>query len=367
MSKASENESFVVPPRITPAALALWAQAEARKVATDLGGIGIPVMMLKGPDLQMRLYGTPAAYASGDVDVLVTRAHAERARGRLVEQGWTFSTDNGVLWRLSGAAAFARDGFTLDLHWGLHAAHLPAWTLQRLERRLWERAARGPSGMLEPDAESLMVYLAVHVVGHRFERPQWQENVKRAADLVSDWERVQVIAQEARVEGAVQRALAAREPDPANPTSRRRVGSGGRGAQLDRPWALPGERYSRCHQRGVRSAAAGIRDPGLVRDHHGEVWGKGLRCAERCLPHPGDLRTARRVGAPVARRKGHSARGGGGSRERWDRDLHRCRATRREGLRGRYLAPRCVVGEAQRQPTRHPERAVPSRQPSGTA
>jgi release factor glutamine methyltransferase len=154
----------------------------------------------------MRLYGTPAAYASSDVDVLVPSAHAERARARLIREGWRFSTDNGVLWRLSNAAAFDRDGFRLDLHWGLHAAHLPAWSLRKLERRLWAGATRGPSGMLEPDAESLFVFLAVHVVGHRFERPQWSENVKRAAELVTDWGKVHVIAEEARVEGAVRRA-----------------------------------------------------------------------------------------------------------------------------------------------------------------
>ena len=189
MSKTSRTEpGTAIPPRITPAALALWAQAEARKVANDLGGIGIPVLMLKGPDLQMRLYGTPVAYASGDVDVLVPRLYVERARAALGRSGWIFSTDNGVLWRQSRAASFDRDGFRLDLHWGLHAAHLPAWSLRSLERRLWAGATRGPSGMLEPDPESLLVF-------------------------VSDWDRVWVIARESRVEGAVRRALAEEEQD----------------------------------------------------------------------------------------------------------------------------------------------------------
>jgi hypothetical protein len=67
--------------------------------------------------------------------------------------------------------------------------------------------------MLEPDPESPLVFLAVHVVGPRFERPQWTENVKRAAELVSDWDRVWVIARESRVEGAVRRALAEQEQD----------------------------------------------------------------------------------------------------------------------------------------------------------
>ncbi len=152
-------------PALGGIAHALWVQAEGRKAAAELRPAGIPVLLLKGPDLQARLYGTPAAYASGDVDVLIPPRMAPRARAALIQAGWIFSPDNGVLWRFSRAAAFDREGFRLDLHWGLHAAHLPAWSLRSLERRLWEGARIGPSGMREPDAESLVVFLAVHVVG----------------------------------------------------------------------------------------------------------------------------------------------------------------------------------------------------------
>ena len=132
---------------------------------------------------------------------------AERARRALTRSGWRFEPENGVLWRLSRAASFEREGFFLDLHWGLHAGHLPAWSLGSLERRLWQGATAGRGGMLEPDAESLLVYLAVHAVGHGFERPEWGENVHRAAALVSDWDEVRQIARAARVEGAVRAAL----------------------------------------------------------------------------------------------------------------------------------------------------------------
>jgi methylase of polypeptide subunit release factors len=44
--------------------------------------------------------------------------------------------------------------------------------------------------MLEPDPESLLVFLAVHVVGHRFERPQWTENVGPRSHCGQDRPRV---------------------------------------------------------------------------------------------------------------------------------------------------------------------------------
>lgn len=186
---------------------ALRAQAEGRKLAHQLTSVGVPVLVLKGPDLQARLYGTPAAYPSGDLDVLVPRRAASLVREVLVSSGWRFSPGNGILWRLSAAATYERDGFFLDLHWGIHAAHLPAASLRPLEQALWERAALGPSGMLEPDAESLLVFLAAHAVGHKFARPEWSENVRRCAALVEDWQEVWHLAGRARLVGAVRSGL----------------------------------------------------------------------------------------------------------------------------------------------------------------
>ena len=192
-------------------ASALWAQREGRRVATELGGAGIKAVILKGPELQQRLYGTPAMYASGDIDVLVPRSAARRARQVLVAHGWTFEEGNGLLWRLSEAAAFQRTGFHLDLHWGIHAAHLPGFALRPLEQAIRAGARPAPSGFLEPDPESLVVFLAVHVVGHAFERPEWSENVLAADRLVRDEAKMWRIARASRVESAL---VAAREGRP---------------------------------------------------------------------------------------------------------------------------------------------------------
>jgi release factor glutamine methyltransferase len=167
----------------------------------------VPVLLLKGPDLQQRLYGTPAAYVSGDVDVLIPRTAAKKARAILKRAGWRFVPENGFLWRLSAAATFERQGFRADVHWGIHAAHLPAWSLRRLERALWIGASVGPSGAREPLPESLFVFLAVHAAGHRFERPEWTRNVELAAADVRDWGQVRRLTRDARLTEAVRSAM----------------------------------------------------------------------------------------------------------------------------------------------------------------
>ena len=151
-------------------------------------------------------------YVSGDVDLLIPRDQLGRTRELLGRTEWIFDKGNGLLWRYSAAASYSRAGFSLDLHWGLHAAHLAARSLRPLEQALWEHAIEGPSGMLEPDAESLFVYLAVHAAGHGFERSSWVKNVEAAARLVTDWQRVWEIARSSRVVGAVR--LAMRSPEP---------------------------------------------------------------------------------------------------------------------------------------------------------
>src|SRR4051794_16671218 len=84
-------------PKLAFVARAMWSQAKLRECLDVLSQSDIPVLLLKGPDLQARLYGTPAAYASSDADVLIPRARAREARETLEGQGWSFEPSNGVL------------------------------------------------------------------------------------------------------------------------------------------------------------------------------------------------------------------------------------------------------------------------------
>jgi release factor glutamine methyltransferase len=82
---------------------------------------------------------------------------------------------------------------------------------------MWRNASWGRGGFLVPDVESLLVFLAVHVVGHAFERPHWQENVYRCARQVERWDEVWRIARKAKVTGALRVALEGRPPGHVEP------------------------------------------------------------------------------------------------------------------------------------------------------
>lgn len=188
------------------AAVALHSVAVVCQLAADFRAAGIPMLVLKGPLLQERLFGTFAAYPSLDADVLVRPGDALAARRLLEAQAWQF--DAMFLWRLSKTGVFERDGVVLDLHWGLHVGTLPSAFLRPLEQALWTGATAAPHGLLEPALEPLLVYLAVHAAGHRFARDVWVRTVAKAAEGIEDWDRVWTVARASRTEVAVRRALA---------------------------------------------------------------------------------------------------------------------------------------------------------------
>ena len=193
-------------PRIGAVALALSSQAETRRLVRELGSGGVPVLLLKGPDLQQRLYGTPAAYVSGDVDVLIPRTAAKRARAILERAGWKFEPENGFLWEALRRGDIRAPRLPRRRPLGDPCrAHLPAWSFRRLERALWRGASVGLSGAREPAPESLFVFLAVHAAGHRFQRREWTRNVELAAAGVRDWEQVRRLARMPRDRGSSQR------------------------------------------------------------------------------------------------------------------------------------------------------------------
>jgi len=189
------------------AASALVSTAELSSLAAGLGRLGIPLLVLKGPLLQQRLYGTPVAHPSSDVDVLVHPRHAATVRRYLRRSGWRFAPENMLLWRVFAAAHFERPGVILDLHWGLHAGTHPSVSLRRLNQALWDGATRADHGLYEPAIEPLLVFLAVHAAGHEFGRASWSDGIAAAARHVEDWDQVWAISRQARVEGTVRHAL----------------------------------------------------------------------------------------------------------------------------------------------------------------
>lgn len=166
---------------------ALRMLAETERLAVQMKHVGVPIMVLKGPHLQRRLLGSPAAYASQDVDLLVPRGSARAARRHLLTSGWTFSSANGRLWRLDRSAAYIGRGITLDLHWGLHADLLPASALTRIEQEMWRSKVEIAPNLYEPAIDALAAFLSVHIA------PKLASDGKRAllaaaTPMVGDWD-----------------------------------------------------------------------------------------------------------------------------------------------------------------------------------
>ena len=161
-------------------------EAAVSRVATDLAPVGARVMSLKGPAVQRRLLGTPAAYPSDDVDVLVDGLSPTRTIAALRSTGWDFSPLNGRLWRLDGAAAVVGHGVFLDVHWGLHVGLVPARRMRPLLEELWATSRRTEGGWYEPAITPLAAYLCLHGA-NRFETVGKRSLATAAITSSGDW------------------------------------------------------------------------------------------------------------------------------------------------------------------------------------
>lgn len=193
--------------RLATVAAAVKATGAVRSLAEHLAAQGVRTMILRGPPVQRRLLGSDCVYRSADVDILVDAVHRRTAFDVLTRTGWRFADDNGVLWRIDGAAAFGREGITVDLHWGLHAHSVPARQLRPLERALWTGATRTPDGWYEPRIEPLLVYLAVHGAASGFRKPSALTLIRAADEQATDRRAVDAVAQRTHVRTALDYAL----------------------------------------------------------------------------------------------------------------------------------------------------------------
>ena len=192
---------------------ALWMQGEGRRLATVLRAQRLPTLVLRGPELQLRLLGNPGCYPSADVDLLVRSNNAKRIRGILDHLGFCPHPGNDVAWRASGHVRYVHSGFVVDAHWNLARPSAPGLLLRRLENELWRGAKRGESGLLEPRIEPLVVLLAIDGASARWRRPADFATIEAAAGKVQDWQEVWQIASACRAVTAVQVGLG-RRSDP---------------------------------------------------------------------------------------------------------------------------------------------------------
>ena len=101
-----------------------------RRWAGDIGGLGIPLVYLKGFALAHTLYDDPDVRTIGDLDVLVRAADRDRLIAALADRGFNFQPQPRAPWGFISRASYmpfvSADGLcNLDIH--IHPDCYPAY------------------------------------------------------------------------------------------------------------------------------------------------------------------------------------------------------------------------------------------------
>jgi hypothetical protein len=156
----------------------LLLTGELRNILRMFTGAGIPALPLKGPVLAAYLYGSIALRDVQDLDVLVSRRDALRARNLLLDHGYCSVVPIGERWdgyllRSGCNFPLRHDAYRLvvELHWTPEAC-----LSDRKVSALWQRLEYVPlAGMTVATfmREDLLLLLCLHGSRHMWERLEW--------------------------------------------------------------------------------------------------------------------------------------------------------------------------------------------------
>jgi len=201
--------------------------AETRKrrlLQTELGAVvdacrahGLECIVLKGPELASRFYGTADQRVYWDLDLLVRRDALPAARQVLEERGYVLQASLLFGERISLAVAhaldYAKGEIGLDLHWKL--SNHPSFRVNY--DRLWSRRVSWVAGgqtfdVLSPDYEITLNLLAAckdlerGALRMRSFVDLWM--ILQTVDATLDWDRFLVEREEERIATLCGSALA---------------------------------------------------------------------------------------------------------------------------------------------------------------
>ncbi len=139
---------------------------ELEAVGSALDAAGVPWMPIKGMDLGYRLWASPEARPTSDLDVLVPAARFAEARAALAEAGWEGLLHGDEYEHFLASEAYnweARNesGILLELHFRLWPSTPPNWA-----ESLWENCVEAPelgSEARRPAWPDAFVIAAVHL------------------------------------------------------------------------------------------------------------------------------------------------------------------------------------------------------------
>lgn len=152
---------------------------EMKDLFTMLEMEGIVAVPYKGPVLGAQLYGSALARQAGDIDILVSRADAVRARALLLGRGYFPRHPLGrggerFMFRSRYSETFDHaSGTTVELHWAFTNGDIALrLTLEEMLPNLERVSVRGASFPVF-GREDLLLTLCVHGSKHRWERLEW--------------------------------------------------------------------------------------------------------------------------------------------------------------------------------------------------
>ena len=186
-------------------------------LATTVRATGKPALLLKGVDLDERLYGNIGLRRMSDVDFLVRVGDVAAYDAHLRRQGYQptpHPTKAIVVSDNHCNAQYRAEGtrkLPLELHWRLAN---DSWSRSVDEEGIWARAI--PHPQFAPDAhvmapEDLVLYLCLHLKHHTFGTPLTQiwdlAEIVRSSSFAVDWPTVRARAREWRLTEALGIAL----------------------------------------------------------------------------------------------------------------------------------------------------------------
>jgi hypothetical protein len=213
----------------------LLLTGELRTLLRRLEEAGIPALAYKGPVLAQDLYGSVALRDMLDLDILVAKKDALRARDLLFERGYRSAVPTGERWDsylLWSGCNFPlvqdSTGFVVELHWTPEACLPP-----RHVAALWQRQQFvSLAGMQVPTfaRQDLLLLLCLHGCRHMWERLEWLVGVAellRMVDVV--WDELLRLAELLRRPAGPAARIDPGAPPPGSARPRRHPAGGPRG------------------------------------------------------------------------------------------------------------------------------------------
>ena len=155
-------------------AMALFLQAESRRLITELAAAGVEAIVLKGADFAARLYAPPALRSFGDVDLLVRAGDWERVQTTMARLGYLeletpLKHDSGYAERTWEHPVMP--GAMVEVHDNLvNSPTIRRGVSVQLEDLPLER---GVDGQLRATPAGLLIMAAVHgAASHSFDKLQ---------------------------------------------------------------------------------------------------------------------------------------------------------------------------------------------------